>query len=105
MADFTLIARRVLDEEEHRLFRIYHLLGADWRLCRRQMNVERGAFFHTLSRIERKVGQAFAETEPYALYPLDEYFGGVTRDEPVRPAQPTPIRKETPIRIRLPRAA
>src|ERR1035437_5763997 len=29
MADFCLVSRRVLDEEDHRLFRFYFLLGAD----------------------------------------------------------------------------
>src|SRR5437899_3631518 len=69
-ADFCLIARRTLDEAEHRIFRFYFLLGADWRLCARQLKMDRGTLFHTIYRIEKKLGRAFAETRPYALYPL-----------------------------------
>lgn len=86
MADFCLIARRVLNDEEHTLFRYHFLLGADWRLCCRVLKVERGDFFHLIYRVQRKLGRAFAEVEPYALYPLREYFGGV-----VGPVAPTPI--------------
>jgi hypothetical protein len=77
MADFCLIARRTLDPWEHTIFRIHFLLGADWRLCCRQLKVERGEFFHLIYRIERRLGRVFAELEPYPLFPLDEYFGGV----------------------------
>jgi hypothetical protein len=105
MADFVLIARRVLDEEQYRLFRIYFLLGADWRLCAARMNLERGILFHSIYRIERTLGRAFAETEPYGLYPLDEYFGGVSREEPVRPLEPIPIRTGKRPRFPLPLSA
>ena len=79
MADFTLVSRRVLNEPEHRVFRYHFLLGADWKLCCRQMKIDRGCFFHTVYRVEQKLGRAFAELEPYALYPLDEYFGSVIK--------------------------
>ena len=105
MADFCLIARRVLDEVEYRLFRYYFLLGADWKLCTRQLKMDRGSFFHAIYRIERKLGRAFAETEPYPIYPLDEYFGGVTRDEPVRASEPIPIRPRNRVRVPLPLSA
>jgi len=77
MADFYLVSRRILDEFENRLFRYHFLLGADWRLCCRQMSIDRGTFFHTVYDIEQKLGQAFAEIEPYPLYPPSEYFGGI----------------------------
>jgi len=79
MADFCLVSRHNLDDFEHRIFRFHHLLGADWRLCCRQLKMERGDFFHAVYRIEQKLGRIFAELEPYPLYPLREYFNGVVR--------------------------
>lgn len=76
VADFCLVSRRVLDDFEHRVFRYHFLLGADWKLCCRQLKMDRGLFFHSVYRIQQKLGRTFAELEPYALYPLDEYFGG-----------------------------
>jgi hypothetical protein len=80
MADFCLIAKRTLDEDEHRVFRFHFLLGADYRLCCRKLNMDRGTFFHFVYRIQRKLGRAFKETQPYPLFPLDDYFGGEQRD-------------------------
>ena len=77
MADFCLVSRRLLDADEHQLFRVHFLLGADWKLCCRQLHIDRGTFFHTVYLIQQKLGRAFAELEPYALFPLDEYFSGM----------------------------
>ena len=88
IADFSLIAKRILSESEYRLFRFHFLLGADWRLCCRRLNMDRGSFFHDVYRIQQKLGRVFRELEPYALYPLDEYFGGVVRKE----LSPTPAK-------------
>jgi hypothetical protein len=79
MADFCLVSRRTLDDFEYRLFRYHHLLGADWRLCCRQLKMERGDFFHALYRVEQKLGKVFAELEPYPLYPLRDYFNSVVQ--------------------------
>ena len=79
MADFCLIAERTLGELENRILRYYFLLGADWKLCSRRLNLDRGTFFHLVYRVEEKLGRAYAETEPYALFPLDDYFGGAMR--------------------------
>jgi hypothetical protein len=79
MADFYLVAKRVLDEEEFRIFRFHFLLGADWKLCCRRLNIERGMFFHSIYRIEQKLGRAYREIRPYSLFPTDEYFGGTIR--------------------------
>ncbi len=38
--------------------------------------MDRGSFFHEVYRIEQKLGKTFRELEPYALFPLDEYFSG-----------------------------
>ncbi len=36
--------------------------------------MSRGNFFHAVYRIMARLGAAFAETRPYPLYPVDEYF-------------------------------
>lgn len=82
IADFCLIARRTLDDYEHRLFRYHFLLGADWKLCARKLGIERGNFFHAIYRIEQKLGRVLREIEPYPLFPLDEYFQGPSRMAP-----------------------
>jgi hypothetical protein len=84
IADFCLVARRTLDDFEHRLFRYHFLLGADWRLCSRRLEMDRGNFFHAVYRIEQKLGRVFRELEPYSLFPLDEYFHGPSRFGPAR---------------------
>jgi hypothetical protein len=76
-ADFCLVSRRTLDDAEYTLFKYHFLLGADWKLCCRQLKVDRGNFFHMVYRIEQKLGKVFCELQPYALYPINEYFGGV----------------------------
>lgn len=82
IADFTLVARRTLTEQEYRLFRYHFMLGADWKLCSRKLGMDRGNFFHAIYRIEEKLGRVFRELEPYALFPLDEYFHGPSRFVP-----------------------
>ena len=93
MADFCLVSRRILDDFEHRIFRYHFLLGADWQLCSRQMGIDRGTFFHAVYDIEQKLGRAFAEIEPYPLYPLGEYFGGVAPGPVIVREKPAPQRK------------
>jgi hypothetical protein len=78
------VARRSLDESEYRLFRYHFILDADWKLCTRKLKIDRGNFFHAVYRIEQKLGRVFRELEPYALFPLDEYFGGATNSFPAR---------------------
>jgi hypothetical protein len=67
--------------------------------------LDRGTFFHSIYRIEQRLGRVFAELEPYALYPVSEYFGGMIRKEPgsslvAMPLQPRPV-----ARIELPLSA
>jgi hypothetical protein len=76
VADFTLVSRRTLTPEQYRLFSFHFLLGADWKLCCRRLQMDRGNFFHAVYRVEQKLGKVFRELKPYALYPLDEYFHG-----------------------------
>jgi hypothetical protein len=92
IADFTLVAKRHLTREEHQIFRFHFLLGADWRLCCRRLNLDRGNFFHAVYRIQQKLGRVFRELEPYSLFPLDQYFGGAARTSEQRtgPVLPFP---------------
>jgi hypothetical protein len=91
IADFSLVARRSLDEDEYRLFRFHFLLGADWKLCTRKLGMDRGNFFHSVYRIEQKLGRTFRELAPYPLFPLDDYFHGPSRMVPA--SSPTPHRQ------------
>ena len=43
-------------------------------------------------RTEQKLGKIYRELEPYALYPIDEYFQGTTNDVRVRPC-PVPAER------------
>ena len=91
MADFVLVAKRTLNEADHKLFRFHFLLGADWKLCCKQLGLDRGTFFHLIYRIEERLGRVYRELQPYALFPLDEYFGGSVRkmiDESPNPERP-----------------
>jgi hypothetical protein len=85
IADFINVSRRSLTEEEYRIFRFRYLLGGDWRLACRRLNVDRGTFFHTVYRIQHKLGLVFYELEPYGLFPLDEYFHTTYRNQTVKP--------------------
>jgi hypothetical protein len=51
-------------------------MGADWKLCCYKLQMDRGNFFHAVYRIEQKLGRVFRELEPYALFPVNEYFHG-----------------------------
>jgi hypothetical protein len=79
MADFVLVSRRTLSEYEYKLFKYHFLLGADWKLCCRKLGIDRGEFFHEVYRVQQKLGRTFRELEPYALFPLDEYFHGTQK--------------------------
>ena len=93
VADFCLVSRRLLDDQQHRLFRFHFLLGADWKLCCRKLNIDRGEFFHEVYRIQQILGRAFRELEPYALYPVDEYFNGTTKEK-AQASIPFPVETE-----------
>lgn len=79
VADFCLVSKRVLDALEYKIFRYHFLLGADWKLCCRQLKMDRGSFFHSVYRIEQKLGRAFRELKPYPLFPLSDYFAPIVR--------------------------
>ena len=79
IADFCLVSKRSLTEIEHQVFKYHYLMGADWKLCCRKLTIDKGNFFHMVYRIEQRLGRVFRELEPYALFPLDEYFSGMGR--------------------------
>jgi hypothetical protein len=81
MADFCLVSRRYLEPTEYQLFKYHFLMGANWKLCCRRLEMDRGTFFHSVYRIEHRLGQLFASLRPYPLYPLTEYFGGLVARE------------------------
>ena len=74
MADFTILARRALGEFEIKVF-LMHITGpCDWRACCAALQIDRGAFFHAVRRIEVLLGKAFSRDR--RLWPIQEYFGG-----------------------------
>lgn len=81
LADFVGIAHRTLDDLHRRIFRYHFLLGADWRLCTRRLGIDRGNFFHGVYRLEKKLGRAYLEASPYALFPTGDYFATVIREK------------------------
>lgn len=108
LADFSLISRRILTEFDYAVFRYHFLLGADWKLCCRRLNIDRGTFFHAVYRIEQQLGRTFRELEPYGLYPLDEYFGGkIVEAQPSQPSrvQAMPQRNARKLRVPITRIA
>lgn len=98
LVDFLNLSRHALDEQEYRIFRYRYLLGADWRLCCRKLGMDRGVFHHSIYRIEQKLGRVFAEVEPYALYPVDEYLNSSTRRQTVKAFDVKTPRTVIPIR-------
>ena len=76
VCDFYLVSKRELREEPGlwALFSAHFLLGCNWRESCRALKLNRGEYFHAVYRIEQRLGRAFRELEPYALFPLDEYF-------------------------------
>lgn len=99
LADFCLVSKRSLNAFEYDVFRFHFLLGANWKLCCRRLQIDRGTFFHAVYRVQQKLGRIFRELKPYSLYPLDEYFGGKIEKHALRDVQPKviPIRSNGPI--------
>ncbi|MBV9302146.1 MAG: hypothetical protein JOY62_08510 [Acidobacteriaceae bacterium] len=110
MADFVLVSRRILDEYQYKLFRYHFLLGADWILCCRKLQIDRGTFFHEVYRIQQKLGRAFRELEPHGLFPVDEYFGGGAKERapvltPFKVTTEKPAQAKQVLRFPVKRAA
>ncbi len=105
-ADFCMVSKRSLTPHEYRVFSAHFLLGADWRLCCRQLKMDRGSFFHDVYRIQQKLGRIFRELQPYGLFPLDQYFGGTIDKSAARKAVSMPAVRDTkPLRPPVRKAA
>jgi hypothetical protein len=101
MADFALVARRSLSQAEHRLFRFHHILGASEAMCAKRLGISTLAAKKAIQRLETRLGVIFVSLQPYALYPLYDYFNKV-RSEPVQPCRLPLARARTPVVPRLP---
>ncbi|MBV9771345.1 MAG: hypothetical protein JOZ32_17375 [Bryobacterales bacterium] len=73
-ADFELIARRTLDASHYAIFRLHFLDELDWRVCCKRLGIDRGNFYHSVYRIQERLGRAYREAAPYALFPVYDYF-------------------------------
>lgn len=84
VADFLAIAKRTLGTGSigYGVFRLHFERGHEWRVCCRRLGIDRGSFFHEVYRVEEKLGRAFREVAPFALFPIDEYFRGTTGPRP-----------------------
>ena len=62
IADFCLVSRRTLSDRENTIFKYHYLLGADWKLCCRKLNIDRGTFFHEIIESSRSLGEHSANS-------------------------------------------
>lgn len=94
IADFELVCKRSLDKDEYEVFQWHFMKGADWKVCIEKIGLDKGTFFHRVYVVQEKLGRVFRELEPYALFPLDEYFSGprVRKVVELRPAGGGPPR-------------
>lgn len=73
LADFVLVAKRVLSGDEFRFFSAAYLSGVDWKLAHGAVNMTRAQFMYVCKQMEPRLGRAFLECEPFSLLP-DQYF-------------------------------
>lgn len=78
-ADLWLLAKRTLDEEHFRVFRLHSLEAIEWQKATKKLGLKRGQFFHCVYRAEEAVGRAAIAIEPYPLFPLQSYFSSGRR--------------------------
>jgi len=100
-ADFCLIGRRTLEPLDYDIFRYYYLLSLDWSRCSQRLQLDRNEFYRRLRGIQEKLGRAFAEQQPYSLYPINDYFDMIG----IVPVPALPVRRakreRNPIRLPL----
>lgn len=101
MADFELVARRNLSQSEYRLFRFHHILGASESMCAKRLGISTLVAKKAILRLETKLGASFVTLEPYALYPLYDYFNRL-HSEPVKPCRLPAARARTSVVPHLP---
>lgn len=94
IADFELLCRRTLADNppELMIFDLHFIRGIEWhkavpRLRGEGFAMDRGQFFHVVYRIMSKLGGVLRTTQPYGLYPVDEYFSAVRISVPRSAAQ------------------
>lgn len=73
-ADFELLARRALSAEQWRVFRLMFLSGHRPMEIFAQQKLSRGRGFHERYKIMEILGQVYAETRPYGLWPIADYY-------------------------------
>lgn len=74
--DFHMVSMRHLEnDQERKLFTLYFLERRGLQDCLRALDMDDGAFYHAVYRLEMRLGRAYREVQPYPLFPLDEYFG------------------------------
>jgi predicted DNA-binding protein (UPF0251 family) len=105
IADFEAVSRRALDGAEFDLLKLHFFEGLDWKVCCARLGVNKGNFFHTVYAVEERLGRAFRETEPYALFPLDEYFSNIGMRRKAKPVAVLPMPAVRAIRPVLRRPA
>jgi hypothetical protein len=80
VADVILVSRRALvDPLERLVFRAHFVLGIDSATCASKLNLERGKWETLVRRVEARLGRAYWDTDPYPLYPVNEYFSARRR--------------------------
>jgi hypothetical protein len=107
LADFYLLAKRILTHEEWQVFSPAYLLGAEWKLVYYgRLGISRSHFWNYYLRpIQAKLGRAFWSTEPYALWPLDLYFSAGDHGHVVAPSHVKPAAQFQPLQAPLRKAA
>ena len=71
-ADFCLTARRVLNDSDYDLFRLWFLRGLEWREACSLLNLDRVSFYRAVYWIEEQLGRAFFDA---GMFPLSKYYG------------------------------
>lgn len=82
VADFLSLSRKTLGKLDHSIFEMHFLKGGDWKFCVERLGVSKGQFFHRLYSLQESLGAVFHETHPYALHPVDLYFGSKSLNLP-----------------------
>ena len=75
IADFERVGERALTcAIDRQIFRLHFVSGADCGTCLRRTGLTVRVFLRALSTIEEQLGSAFADTRPYPLFPVKDYF-------------------------------
>ena len=81
-ADVESIARRALTRLQWVIFKQHYILGRKAQEVSQRVGLSRETgYWHEAPRCEQIAGRAFAETQPYPIFPIGEYFRG--SDSPV----------------------